>query len=91
MKINGVCNNYRKASSCLNCTKARLVNRQVDEYGSVYDLTCTLCNTVVGDNKICDVCEEEKDSVTWQEGKVKVCHECWKEIKKARRRKYKHS
>lgn len=45
----------------------------------------------VGDNKICDVCEEEKDSVTWQEDKVKVCHDCWKEIKKARRRKYKHS
>jgi len=43
------------------------------------------------DDKTCDLCGEVSDKVERQENKVKVCPDCWKEIKKVRRKKWKHN
>jgi len=43
------------------------------------------------EDKTCDLCEKISDKVCWQEKKVKVCPDCWKEIKRIRRKKWKHT
>ena len=72
---------YRQIGELFGFTKQNAYDVYRKYYKTIEDI----------EKKTCDVCGKVGDDVHLEEEMVNVCHDCWKEIKRARRRKGKHS